>query len=141
MNISESDNQLPLVVKIRGVDCQIGSIRIGLFNSKAQFERYDPRKPVEDQGELYSYVQIKAEQAVDGILVHRFTNIPDGEYAIAAFHDQNENGRLDSNRIGAPTEMYGFSNDARKLVGLPDYRKAKFFVTHDCRLIEFGIKK
>lgn len=31
-----------------------------------------------------------------------------GEYALAAFHDLNGNGKLDTNLFGVPTEPYGF---------------------------------
>lgn len=33
----------------------------------------------------------------------------EGAYALAAFHDLNGNGKLDTNVFGVPTEPYGFS--------------------------------
>ena len=44
---------------------------------------------------------------------------------MATYHDQNNNGILDSNFLGIPKEAFGFSNDARGIVGAPDYDKAK----------------
>jgi uncharacterized protein (DUF2141 family) len=44
--------------------------------------------------------------------------------AVAAFHDENGNGRLDRNRLGIPTERYGFSRDARGVTGPPDFEDA-----------------
>ena len=38
--------------------------------------------------------------------------VPPGAYAVAAFHDENGNGKLDRNLLGLPTEPYAFSNDA-----------------------------
>ena len=35
-----------------------------------------------------------------------------GEYVLAAFHDLNGNGKLDTNIFGAPTEPYGFGKQA-----------------------------
>lgn len=35
-----------------------------------------------------------------------------GEYVLAAFHDLNGNGELDTNLFGAPTEPYGFGRRA-----------------------------
>ncbi|MFK7830184.1 MAG: DUF2141 domain-containing protein [Congregibacter sp.] len=35
-----------------------------------------------------------------------------GNYAAKIYHDANENGDLDRNLIGLPTESYGFSNNA-----------------------------
>lgn len=43
-----------------------------------------------------------------------------GTYAVAAFHDRNNNGDIDFNWLGAPTERYGFSNNARGLFSEPD---------------------
>ncbi len=36
----------------------------------------------------------------------------EGEYVLAAFHDLNGNGKLDTNLFGAPTEPYGFGKPA-----------------------------
>ncbi|TWU47445.1 hypothetical protein Poly51_52450 [Rubripirellula tenax] len=46
------------------------------------------------------------------------------EFAVAAYHDENDNGVLDRNRLGIPTERYGFSSNARGLTGPPDYEEA-----------------
>ena len=42
-----------------------------------------------------------------------FEDIPPGTYALAVIHDENMNGKLDTNWLGIPTEGYGFSNDAK----------------------------
>jgi uncharacterized protein (DUF2141 family) len=55
-----------------------------------------------------------------------FDNLPPGEYAISVFHDENNNGELDSNFLRIPTEDYGFSNEARATFGPPDYDAARF---------------
>ena len=58
-----------------------------------------------------------------------FDNLPDGEYAIALFHDINGNGKLDmkmNNLIGLPAEKYGFSNNAIPIMGAPDFETCKF---------------
>ncbi len=45
-------------------------------------------------------------------------------FAIAAFQDTNENGSLDRNALGTPTERYGFSNSARGKIGPPGFDEA-----------------
>ena len=40
-------------------------------------------------------------------------NIPFGKYAIAVYHDVNNNGKLDKNYLGIPAEPYAFSNNPR----------------------------
>ena len=43
----------------------------------------------------------------------QFNDIPPGTYAIAVFHDENANGKLDKNFLGIPCEGYGASNNVR----------------------------
>jgi uncharacterized protein (DUF2141 family) len=56
-----------------------------------------------------------------------------GEYAFAVFQDINENGKLDTNFVGIPTEPYGFSKDPVIRFGPPSYK--------DCLLKLSGISK
>lgn len=53
-----------------------------------------------------------------------FEDIPAGTYAIAVVHDENMNGKLDTGFLGVPKEGYGFSNDARALLGAPSFAAA-----------------
>ena len=55
-----------------------------------------------------------------------FEDIPAGTYAIAVIHDENMNGELDTNMFGIPTEGYGFSRDAKALIGVPSFSAASF---------------
>jgi uncharacterized protein (DUF2141 family) len=55
-----------------------------------------------------------------------FLDIPPGTYAMAVIHDENMNGKLDTNWIGIPTEGYGFSNDAKAMLGAPSFSAASF---------------
>lgn len=55
-----------------------------------------------------------------------FEDIPPGTYAMAVIHDENMNGKLDTNWLGIPTEGYGFSNDAEGLLGAPPFSAASF---------------
>ena len=47
-----------------------------------------------------------------------------GQYAVAAYHDENGNGRLDIDPTGVPTEGYGVSNGARNPQAPPEFAKA-----------------
>ena len=42
-----------------------------------------------------------------------FKGLPPGTYAIASFHDEFETGKMKTNFLGMPQEVYGFSNDAQ----------------------------
>ena len=41
--------------------------------------------------------------------------------AISAYHDENENARLDKNAFGIPTERYGFSKNPKRGYGPPKF--------------------
>ena len=58
-------------------------------------------------------------------------DIPAGTYAVNGFLDLNDNEKLDYNLVGAPTEPYGFSNDARGLYGPPSFADAAFVIKDD----------
>jgi uncharacterized protein (DUF2141 family) len=73
--------------------------------------------------------QKKARQRVlgviaDGAAVCKF-DVPAGSYAIVAMHDENANGKLDTNLVGMPTEGYGASKGAQGAFG-PKYEDARF---------------
>lgn len=45
---------------------------------------------------------------------------------MAVVHDENMNGKLDTNWLGIPKEGYGFSNAAKGVVGAPSFSAASF---------------
>ena len=66
-----------------------------------------------------------------------FEDIAPGTYALAVIHDENMNGELDTGWLGIPTEGYGFSNDAKALLGAPSFSAASF--SYDGRNVELTI--
>jgi uncharacterized protein (DUF2141 family) len=48
-----------------------------------------------------------------------------GFYAVALFHDANNNGHFDTNFVGIPIEGFGFSNNPTLYVGPPDLDKVR----------------
>lgn len=55
-----------------------------------------------------------------------FDPIPAGTYAVACFHDENKNGKLDTGLFGIPTEGTVVSNHAKGFMGPPSFDKARF---------------
>jgi uncharacterized protein (DUF2141 family) len=55
-----------------------------------------------------------------------FGGVPAGEYAVTLFHDENKNGKFDSNFIGYPLEGYGFSNNVVPQFKAPSFDQCKF---------------
>lgn len=66
-------------------------------------------------------------------LTVNFGDIPKGDYAIKLFQDENENGVIDKNALGIPTEGYGFSNNGGAM-GQPSFEEAKFSVISNTTL-------
>ncbi|MDZ7797023.1 MAG: DUF2141 domain-containing protein [Candidatus Marinimicrobia bacterium] len=62
----------------------------------------------------------------DGRCVIVFNDLPSGKYAFRYFHDENKNGKTDTNWLGIPKEGFGFSNDPAMLFGPPSFDKTVF---------------
>lgn len=58
--------------------------------------------------------------------VCEFSGIAPDTYAVSVFHDENSNGKLDTNVLGIPREGVGASNDAKGHLGPPKFDAAAF---------------
>ncbi len=54
-----------------------------------------------------------------------FPRLTAGAYAVAVFHDENGNGKLDTNFLGIPREGLAASNDAKGSFGPPSFEAAR----------------
>lgn len=107
-------SQAVLTVEVTGIKTKKGKVYVALFRKKDDF----PTVQAKFKGLLVP---------ADGTTVQaRFSDIPADTYAIACFHDENDNGKLDKNALGVPTEIYGFSNDARATFSAPSFESASF---------------
>ena len=103
-------------VKILNIRNSTGTVDCALFDSPVGF-------PIEVLRSATNVMVIKVrhtEARCD------FEDIPQGTYALAVIHDENMNGKLDTNWLGIPKEGYGFSNDAKALLGAPSFSAASF---------------
>lgn len=50
-----------------------------------------------------------------------------GSYAVMVYHDENGNGKLDTNALGMPKEGVGTSNNHQ---GIPSFKKCCFSLEH-----------
>jgi uncharacterized protein (DUF2141 family) len=103
-------------VKILDIRNSTGDVACALFESPAGF----PTEYLRSATNIM-VIKIRAKQARCD-----FEDIPPGTYALAVIHDENMNGKLDTNWIKIPTEGYGFSNDAKALLGAPSFSAASF---------------
>ena len=70
----------------------------------------------------------------------RFSDVPEGSYAISIGHDLNGNKRVDANFLGMPTEEWGVSNNARPNLRTPRFDEAMFKVAADAKEVIIEIK-
>ncbi len=119
-----------LRLQLQNIQPQKGSIKVALFNSKETF--LDNKAAY-----LNKSLEVDQKNTVD----ISFSNLPYGMYTAAIFHDVNNNGKLDKNLLGVPTEPYGFSNNARSKWGPPKYDTAKFQLDQDQLLLQVEVKK
>ncbi len=116
--VSASD----LVVRIEGVRSGAGDIRVAVHQRTAGVDFPDSAGIVE-----------AAIRPAAGAGVFIIAGLVPGDYAIAAFHDEDRDGDLNTNLLGMPTEGYGFSNEARGLFGPPGFDAAAFVIEADER--------
>lgn len=103
-------------VRVLNIRNSTGAVACALFESPAGFPT----------GFLRSATNIVIMKIRDTQARCDFEDIPSGTYALAVIHDENVNGELDTNWLGVPTEGYGFSNDAKALLGAPSFSSASF---------------
>jgi uncharacterized protein (DUF2141 family) len=103
-------------VKILNIRNSTGTVDCALFDSPVGF-------PIEVLRSATNVMLIKVRNTQARC---DFEDIPSGTYALVVIHDENGNGKLDTNWLGIPTEGYGFSNDARALLGAPSFSAASF---------------
>lgn len=64
-----------------------------------------------------------------------------GNYVLAAFHDLNGNGKLDTNLFGAPTEPYGFGKQAPSKWREPLFAEIATPITGGATDLQIALKK
>jgi uncharacterized protein (DUF2141 family) len=103
-------------INILNIKNSTGTIACALFESPVGF-------PIEYLRHATNIMAIKIR---DEQARCHFLDIPPGTYALAVIHDENMNGKLDTNWLGIPKEGYGFSNDAKALLSAPSFSAASF---------------
>jgi uncharacterized protein (DUF2141 family) len=71
----------------------------------------------------------------DNRCLFSFTNLKPGKYAVRYFHDENLNGKMDTNLLGKPTEGYGFSNNVIGKFGPPPFEKWLFEINENTKIV------
>lgn len=102
-----------LTVEVGHFNNAQGKLRVALFTNESNY-----LKDSQYQSDTTIYNAEKVAVV--------FKNLPPGEYAISIYHDENDNGKLDTNFMGIPSEPYAFSNNAPSRFGPAKYAESKF---------------
>lgn len=104
-----------ITIKITGLRSVNGNLLIALFNAKKGFP-----------GKYENAVKQTRITAAGAEHVAVFSDVPFGVYAVAVRHDENANGKLDTNFLGMPKEGVGTSNNPKSRFGPPSFDDAAF---------------
>lgn len=106
-----------------------GQILVSLYHTKDGFPS-DSKKALKN-------TTVRAQQNNTKLV---FYDLPPGNYALACVHDENNDGKLNTNFIGLPIEGYGASNNATALMGPPKFEAAQVKVPAGLTKISIRMK-
>jgi len=109
----------PINLTITGIRNQDGVVRCGLFASAAGF-REPGREMMEATGKING-----------GRSTCSFKSVPSGTYAVAVFHAERGERKMDIGLFGKPKQGVGFSRNPSIAFGPPSFAAAAFTVGND----------
>lgn len=107
-----------------------GSLYIGVYDSESSF--------LQEKKVVFKKVLPVRKK---GSIELKIPDLAPGFYAVSCFHDLNDNGKLDKNLVGIPSEPYGFSNNARPKFRAPKWEEAKFEIKSGENRIAIRLEK
>lgn len=111
---------LTLTVEITDARSAQGTVNAALYNDATTWLQ------------VGNAVQITKVPAAGDKTVLVFTGLAPGRYALSSYHDENANGKMDTNVLGMPTERYGFTGSPA--LGAPAFDAAAVDVQADTTL-------
>lgn len=103
-----------LVIHVDNVKSATGQVMVALYDSADGFLKQPVR-----------VTRARADTAGTTLVFH---DVAPGDYGFSIFHDTNDNGRMDRNLMGIPTEPIAFSNNAQGRMGPPPFDAVKLAV-------------
>ncbi len=104
-----------LKVTVTGFRDRVGVLQVILFDADRGFPADDER------GMRTATVPITGKR-----MQVAFRDLPEGDYAVAVLHDADEDGEVDTNFIGIPTEGFAVSRNVNPRFRSPTFADAKF---------------
>ena len=104
-----------ITVPISNLKTNAGQVRCALFRTAAGF----PREPNR------AFAQVVGTMS-GRTAICRFAQVPEGRVAITAFHDENNNGKIDLRFGLIPKEGIGWSRNLRVSMRAPRFEEVAF---------------
>ncbi len=112
-----NENTYSLEVVVSGFESIEGQLCIALYNSEESW--------IVDEL-VYRNAVVEVTHTT---VTHTFSELSaPGFYAVAIFHDENRNEKMDTGLFGMPLENYAFSNNKKPLFRPPAFEDAAVFV-------------
>lgn len=118
-----------LALEVENIKSESGMIWVGIYRSEADFL-------IKEKATLVG-VKVNAQKTIR-------IEIPDleyGAYALAVFHDENNNGEMDRNLVGIPSEPFAFSKPPVSKFRIPTFEEVKFEFTPQRMNLKTRLKK
>lgn len=116
-DFSDGQKGVSIAVNVEGIRSDAGMIWVQLSDDPDSFPQAAKRMSV-----------VPAHTGSINVI---FRNLKPGLYAAFAYHDANDNSRLDTNFLGLPNEGVGYSN---KATGIPNFTVSALSVSTDIKL-------
>ena len=110
-------------VEVNGLINTEGKLRIGIFDNSEDFKNKE--NPAYSKSLVLADTSIKAD----------IQNIEPGTYAIAVYHDENNDYQLNTKKLGIPSEGVGFSGISKSKIKPPDFETASFILKGDTAIL------
>ncbi|MFY7874152.1 MAG: DUF2141 domain-containing protein [Pirellula sp.] len=117
--------QVPITIEVTGFQNAEGNCRMAIFLGADRFN--DPDFAIAKEVVAITKGQVTWDSTLD-IPLERINPGDSFSLAVSAYHDQNDNQKLDKNALGMPLERYGFSNNPKRGFGPPKYRETSIQV-------------
>ena len=118
VDAADTADSTTIEVVVAGIAHHEGRMLLALFASPDGFP--------DDAGKA----QRRLNQAIAAdSVVFAIPGVPAGRYAVSILHDENANGKMETDFFGRPNEGYGFSRNARGTMGPPGFDDAAFYAS------------
>jgi len=118
--VYDADETGTLLIAVSGLHSLDGQMRMALYASSDGF----PKDPEKAKSIEIKNIEVDPVEFVVPTLTY-------GRYAVSVLHDENANGKMESDWLGRPKEGYGVSRDARGSFGPPSFEDSMFDVKSD----------